>query len=198
MKGFWRNLVLAVILIAEVVLAALLPPDYSQKNFEFLPEMVRQPRFGAFDDNPYFRDGATLRPPVPGTVARGMLPLEYSPSPEDAVRAGRQLANPFPVDDVAAIQRGQAIYRRFCTPCHGPTGQGDGKVAQRGFPPPPRLTDSALVSILDGQMFHAITFGKGSMPAYAQQITREDRWRVILYVRNLQRKAQTSTVAEAP
>ena len=41
----------------------------------------------------------------------------------------------------------------------------------------------------DGQMFHVLTFGQGNMAAYAAQVERDDRWRVIAYIRQLQGQA---------
>ncbi len=38
----------------------------------------------------------------------------------------------------------------------------------------------------DGQLFHVLTYGQNNMPSYASQITRQDRWNVIAYVRSLQ------------
>ena len=37
-----------------------------------------------------------------------------------------------------------------------------------------------------GQMFHVLTFGQNNMPSYASQLSREDRWNAIAYVRTLQ------------
>jgi hypothetical protein len=42
----------------------------------------------------------------------------------------------------------------------------------------------------DAQIFSIITNGSGSMPYYSAQITREDRWKAVLRVRQLQNGAQ--------
>jgi mono/diheme cytochrome c family protein len=41
----------------------------------------------------------------------------------------------------------------------------------------------------DGQLFHVLTYGQNNMPFYASQLSREDRWNVILYVRTMQAAA---------
>ncbi len=182
-----RNLLLLAMLGAVVGLAFALTPDHRRPNLEFLPDMVDQPRFGATEPNPYFPDGKTLRKPVDGTVARGAAPLRYEPSPEEAVKAGEELVSPFlPADHEPASARGRVLYARFCVPCHGETGVGDGPVALRGFPPPASLLAEKARDLADGRIFHILTYGQGNMPGYATQITREDRWRVILFVRSLQ------------
>jgi len=78
--------------------------------------------------------------------------------------------------------------------CHGPEAKGDGPVLQlvmqHGIPlPPASLVAVKPVPLKDGEMFHIITFGQRNMPAHAAQLTREDRWKVILHVRALQQKA---------
>ena len=35
----------------------------------------------------------------------------------------------------------------------------------------------------EGTMFHSITYGKGNMGSYASQLSREQRWMVIQYVK---------------
>ena len=50
----------------------------------------------------------------------------------------------------------------------------------------------------DGQLFHMLTFGKGNMPSHAGQVAREDRWKVIVHVRQLQQAAvEAAATADA-
>src|ERR1019366_4166136 len=42
------------------------------------------------------------------------------------------------------------------------------------------------IQMPDGQMFHVLTCGQGRMPSVAPQLSPEDRWCSILYVRQLQ------------
>ena len=189
MKPATRNIVLAVILGAEVALTFALNPDYARPNVEFLPDMAHQPRANAFAENPYLPNRSTLQVPPPGTIPRGLLPEPYGPSPEEARRAGGELSLPIPEKERAgAVRRGKELYGRFCVPCHGAAGGGDGLVALRGFPPPPSLAVAHAIDLTDGQIFHILSHGQGNMPSYASQIDREDRWRVVLYVRSMQEK----------
>ena len=56
----------------------------------------------------------------------------------------------------------------------------------------------------DGQMFHVLSYGQNNMPSYASQLSRDDRWNVIVYLRSLQSaaipmpQASPVKVGEAP
>ena len=64
-------------------------------------------------------------------------------------------------------------------------------MAKLGVPPPPSLLGESALQMADGRMYHIITFGQGNMAAYAAQVERDDRWRVISYVRQLQQQEAT-------
>ena len=81
------------------------------------------------------------------------------------------------------------MFANYCAVCHGLAGLGNGTVTQRGVPPPPSLLAEHAQKMREGQMFHALTFGQNNMPSYASQLTREDRWNVIAYLRVLQAQA---------
>jgi mono/diheme cytochrome c family protein len=151
--------------------------------------MVRTAAYDAFAANPNFADGKTLQVPVPGTIRRGLMPMHYQAAPPDALRAGDELQSPLAASDAVALKRGEAVFTAFCAACHGPGGPGNGPVAARGYPPPVSLTAEKAAKMKDGQIFHILTYGQGNMPSYATQISREDRWKVILYVRALQSAA---------
>lgn len=166
--------------------------DYARPNADFLPGMAEPISYGAFSANPNFSDDKTLREPAPGTIARGHLPLHYRPTTEDAVRAGQELHNPFDATNAQVRERGAHVFANYCQVCHGAQGKGDGPVSQRGVPPPPSLQDGKSKDMKDGQLFHILTYGQGNMPSYAAQLSREDRWRVIVHVRSLQKVSSTS------
>lgn len=181
------NLLLLAAVVATLWVNWAIRSQPWQPNREFMPEMVRTPRYNAYSANPNFADGKTLQEPAPGTIARGFPPLHFAATPEDAVRAGNTL--PSPLQGKAAAQaapRGALVFANFCQPCHGPKGKGDGTVVSRGYPAPPSLDTGNAKTIKDGQIFHILTYGQKNMPGYAAQISREDRWNVIAYVRSLQ------------
>jgi mono/diheme cytochrome c family protein len=185
----WPNRLLFLALVSTVALCWIVKErDVSRPNYDFLPEaqMAYSVAYSSFSPNPNFADGLTLRSPPAGTIARGHWPLHYQATPEDALRAGLELHNPFSVGDESRQQRGSVVFANFCQVCHGATGQGNGPITQSAFPPPASLLADRAVQMPDGQMFHVLTFGQRNMPAFAAQLSREDRWSVILHVRMLQ------------
>jgi mono/diheme cytochrome c family protein len=186
----------AALLLALGLGAAACDDDGTRPNREYMPDMVSSVAYDSFAPNPVTRDGRTLMAPPAGTVPRGYQPLHFAAGPKEAARAAAVLVNAVP-DGPAARQRGEVAFRRWCSPCHGPTGQGDGLVARR-FPRPPPLTAEHARGLRDGQIFHVMTFGQGVMPGYAQQIAQEDRWMILRFLRTLQAPAAAPIAAAAP
>ncbi len=193
------NAFLLLALVAVVMAAWLATPDPGSPNLEFLPQMAHSPRYNAFAPNPNFADGSTLQTPELGTIPRGYMPLHYAATPQDAARAGGELQSPAAPDNNWARQRGAFVFATFCQECHGAGGAGNGTIVQRGFPPPPSLLADHTRGLKDGQVFHILTYGQNNMPSYASQLSRQDRWYVIAYLRTLQASAApgTPTAAEA-
>ena len=55
------------------------------------------------------------------------------------------------------------------------------------FPNPPTLHSDKVRTWPDGAIFHTITVGQNVMPSYQYQISREERWAIVNYIRTLQR-----------
>ena len=198
-----RNTILTIVLLVVIALAVWSQPDYERPNVEFLPAMRRSPSFEAYEPNPVLPGGTSSQTPIPGTIARGQLVLHYKATPEDAVRAGEELANPIPPeskDRSASVARGGRIFQTYCSPCHGGGGLADGPVVKRGYPPPPSLLTGKSAQMKDGQLFHILTYGQGNMAPFVGQLTPDERWDVINFVRSLQeqeKKRQEAAAAAA-
>jgi mono/diheme cytochrome c family protein len=169
-----RALMVALVLSVILNVAAFRPK--ARPNFEYFPDMVRTARYNAFEENPNFTDGMTLRAPMPGTIPRGHQPLSDT--------------NPFQAIDRAAVERGALVFADFCQPCHGADAKGVGPVVKHGFPPPPPLSRTQTQDKTDAQLFDVVTNGVLTMPPYGPQLSREDRWKVILHVRSFRRPTQ--------
>lgn len=133
-----------------------------------------------------FADGRGMQLPVKGTVARGFIPYPYAgqTSPTEV------LANPtLPTKE--NLELGKAKYFTYCSPCHGYFADGDSRLRGQ-FPNPPTLHSKRAKDFSDGMIYHIITNGQNAMPSYAAQITRDERWAIVNYVRALQRAKDAS------
>lgn len=188
MRASAVNLALAIALLVSVGANWYVRRPSARPNLELAQAMARAPGFNTFEPNANFANGMTQRTPVAGTIPRGLPPLGYGPSVVEGMRAGRELTNPFSLEDRDAIDRGRVVYSRYCELCHAADGTGGGPVSKHGFRPPPTLRRPFAVQMKDGQMFHLVTFGRGAMPGHAGQIPLNDRWKVVLHVRVLQQR----------
>ena len=152
------------------------------------PNMDRQPKYMAQAASDFFYDGATMRPPVEGTVARGEL-REDTAFYTGSDAAGELVAAiPFEVDE-ALVERGRERFDIYCAVCHDARGTGKGVLFQRAQIASANLHDERLRTMPDGQMFDVISNGLGLMSGYKYPIPPRDRWAIIAYVRQLQSEA---------
>jgi hypothetical protein len=150
-------------------------------------DMHDQPRFKPLSKSDFYTDLRSSRPLVEGTVARGQLHENaylYTGMMGNSATPGDYM--PFPVTrDVLA--RGQERFNIYCAPCHSRLGDGNGIVPSRGFAKmPPSFHIVRLQKAPLGYFFDVITHGFGIMPDYAAQISAQDRWAVVAYIRALQ------------
>ncbi len=183
-------------LVCIVVLMSSCTTDPNSPGVEYMPDMYRSPSYETYSKNPFFKDSLTAQLPVAGSIGRGewpensslinALPYAYPNTLEGYTVAGEDLKNPLAKSPEVAAQ-GKVIYEKMCMHCHGPKGAGDGSLIATGkFPPPPAYNGPALKELPEGKMFHTITYGKGLMGSHASQLTKEDRWKVIQYIQELQ------------
>jgi mono/diheme cytochrome c family protein len=182
------NRALSTMLFATILVACQ-PGD--KPGSEYMPDMAHGPAYKAFAPNLVTRNGITMQRPVAGTIARGRQPFHYEKGDAEAMRAGRELTNPFhPTPQI--LEKGKVLYQTYCLVCHGEEGKGDGPIASK-IPPPPSYKSDRLLAYPPGRIFHVITRGANKMPSYAAQLSPEDRWLIITYVR-----AQLQGLPEAP
>jgi len=177
-----------VILLPVVVLGGLsmMSRNIAARNAEWPTQMQYSPAYLSQTTNPVLPNRMTQQMPVAGTIPRGYRPFHYGPAPEDAARAGKELKNPLEATE-ENLARGRQVFTNYCAVCHGATGAGDGPLIPK-YPNPPSYNTDKSKALEDGNMFHVITMGRKDMPSHAAQVSTEDRWKVILYIRKLQGK----------
>jgi len=159
-------------------------------------DMHDQPRFKPLAKNDFFADMRASRAPVENTVARGQLNEDtYFYTGKIGSNPGDYMPAEVPVNQ-ATLERGRERYDIYCAPCHARMGDGNGMVPQRGYRHPPTFHQDRLRKAPVGYFFDVITNGFGAMPDYAMQVTPEDRWKIVAYIRALQ-LSQNATAADA-
>lgn len=147
-------------------------------------DMQDQPKFIPQRGTDFYADGRSARPQVENTVARTQLHQDsYFYTGMTGGKEGDAL--PFPAT-LQVLEKGQERYNIYCTPCHSRVGNGAGMIVDRGYHPAGNFHTARLVAAPLGHFFNVISNGYGAMPDYASQISVEDRWAIVAYVRALQ------------
>ena len=160
-----------------MLLAGLLAATACKRQDMYTQRVVRP-----WDRDDTSANSSSMRPPVAGTLAREQ--------PNAPVPAPRLM-------NAALIERGQARYDIFCTPCHADSGDGEGMIVQRGFPHPPSFHADRLRHARAQVFYDAITNGHGAMYSYAARVPPPDRWAIAAYIRTLQ-MSQSAPIAMLP
>ncbi len=130
--------------------------------------------------------------PVTGTVARGDMLSYHLTNDSTGLTAANSLKSPLDTlaQTGAVMKEAERIYLVNCGICHGTALDGNGPLYNNGKGPypamPKNLTAADSKAFTDGHYFHVITYGKGSMGSYASQLTPQQRWWVIKYIRSKQ------------
>lgn len=187
-----------LLLAGILLLGACRGTESQAPPMELNTNMDYQQKFDPQEPNPFFRDNMSMRPPVPGTVARGFYREDtrfYMGKDE----GGGYVATVPVTLTREFMERGRQRFNIYCTPCHGAAGDGKGIIMTGGygFTPAPSFHDPRLRNVQDGYLFDVISNGIRTMPAYGPQISIADRWAIVAYIRALQR-SQNASLEDVP
>ncbi len=187
--------------VATVSILGFRGSKSSEPPIYVFPDMDDQAKYKPQASNEFFSNGMDSRPPVPGAIARGQgYELEKVLNPEYAYpvmqnevlytgldpKTGEFYRGyPMPVT-MDLMKLGQQKYNLICSVCHGLAGNGNGIAKSYGMIAIPCYhRDKRFDEMAEGEYFHTITYGKGQMMGYADKLTPEERWAIILYIRAL-------------
>ena len=180
-------------------------------GWEFSPNMYNPIGYNPDQPNSNFQNGSTAQVPPAETLPIGFFDFagEFPNGPEGYEKAGQDLKNPLEATK-ENLAEGEHLFLVNCAICHGKEGKGDGPITKdrtvtdsRGtrqlenFPPPPSFARSsgsnssrggAMADLSAGKIYHTIYYGLNGMGSYASQIDNDERWKVIMYVQELQKK----------
>jgi len=135
------------------------------------------------------------RPPA-GTIKRGELfPFNVPNDSNGLLNLSTQVKNPLaPLTTADSIEAGR-LFNINCAICHGAKAEANGPLA-------PKLGGvksiiAASPGFSDGRIFFVMEYGQGNMGSYAAQLSREQRWRIIQYIRTLEPKTAAAGTTTA-
>jgi len=169
------------------------------------PMADSQPKANRYRESKFYADGLTMQAPPKGTVPRERItlnaPLTTGREADGPIQSnGEPLpvyvkTVPLPVTR-KLLDLGRKRYDITCGTCHGPLGDGDSIVArQMALRPPPSL--HRYIDRPAGYIYEVATKGFGMMASYAAELTVEERWAVVAYIRALQ-LSQNAPAADLP
>jgi len=171
------------------------------------PMADSQPRAGRYKKSSFYDDGLSMHAPPAGTVPRERItenaPLTTGRLPDGPIQEnGEALPHyvttiPVPVTP-QLMALGRKRFNITCATCHGPLADGNSLVAtQMSLRPPPSLITEKFVAKPAGYIFEVASRGFGLMASYAAELSVEERWAVVAYLRAVQ-LSQTATVEMVP
>src|SRR5881394_1651001 len=171
---------------------------FSKPPLYIFPDMERQLKLRPQKDNTFFTNGISSQLPVAGTIPRSdpiqiadkkaVYPFEDSPVNTGRTPGTTNFIENIPVPLTHALMaRGQQRFQINCSPCHGATAEGTGITKKIGaMAVVANLHDKRMVEMADGELFFVITNGRNLMGAYGPNVSVEDRWAIIAYLRAVQ------------
>ncbi len=205
MKLSYFFLALAVAVVGVVSIAGFRGQHFTKPPFEIFPDMNYQDKVKDQVPSDFFADGAAAREPIPGTVAVEMPAQNdyWATGKWDDMHWGDGIPAHEAVDgdrplriDAADMDRGREEYAINCEVCHGAAGDGKGITSKYGLNGAANYHQDKYRTMTDGEIFNTITNGHGQMLGYGYNVAIDDRWRIIMYIRALQR-GQNAAVEDA-
>jgi mono/diheme cytochrome c family protein len=130
---------------------------------------------------------ATIALGVASLAAPAWVAAQKPPGAWTAPPGAKDLRNPVK-NDGNTIARGKEQFNRFCLPCHGAKGAGDGAMAKKLGYKPANLTLARMNEYADGELFWKISKGGSPMPDFDKQLSARERWDTVSYIRTLVRE----------
>jgi len=212
MKYFFISYFLVAVTI--VCFAGFRGHFFEKTPFELFPDMDDQAKVKYQQPSSFFANGHGMQKPVAGTMPMGFqMPSKPASSGYEAQeiefthgtgyyytgKVGDFYGDGVPAElpvTAELIQRGQERFNINCAICHGTSGNGKGVFTKYTTVLPTDLTGGGIDDPAgpayrpDGKIYDTITNGWNQMGSYGANITVQDRWAIVAYVRTLQHAAK--------
>lgn len=181
------------LLITVVMLSAC--KDKRSTGLEYARNMYDPIAYNQDQPNKNFANGATAQTPPANTDPIGFVKFEYA-NTKEGYEASAVMGNPLLLTEQYLVE-GKHLYTVFCSPCHGDKGDGQGHIVKldKGISGVPAYHGAdavssrggAMATMPAGKIYHTIVYGLNAMGSHASQLTPTERWKVVLYVQQLQK-----------
>ena len=194
-----KELAVATAVVSAIIAQASCYVPNSKPGWEYMPDMSNAISYESNSVNPFYADSQVERMPVTGTIPRGVYePFHFSTNPTGYDSAAVMLHFPTWLDSVSLVE-GQRLFGIYCAVCHGTGGKGNGSIVvndklKNPFPPPPSYFSDALINIPEGKAYYSVHYGKNLMGAYSRSLDHNQVWKVVYYVKSLQKHYTDSVV----
>lgn len=98
-----------------------------------------------------------------------------------------KLSNPVKSNE-QSITEGKQLYAKNCNSCHGKKGKGDGPKSGDLEKVPGDFTTLEFGKQSDGAIFWKMTEGRKPMPSFKSELTVQQRWQLVNYIREFDGK----------
>ncbi len=160
--------------------------DYNRRTtgWDYAGDLIESRAYETYTENPVFKNGRTMQPPVAGTIPRGFMPYQFQKTDEDRVLAAKTLKNEL-LNTMENLERGKVAYGIYCMQCHGEKGDGQGSlyVNKKFNYPPGNLLSEKMRANPEADIYHVITVGWGIMGEHGSMILPADRWKIAMYIK---------------
>ena len=172
------------------------------------PMADSQQKSTRYKESAFYADGLSMRAAPEGTVPRERITLNprltTGREPDGPIQPNAEplptyvATVPLPISR-KLLDLGRKRFDITCATCHGPLADGKSIVAtQMSLRPPPSLQDPKFVAKPAGYIYEVISKGFGLMASYAAELSVEERWAVVAYLRALQLSQNTPIGALPP
>jgi mono/diheme cytochrome c family protein len=190
-----KNIVYAAFIMIAAVAMLSACRDKRSTGLEYARNMYDPIAYNQDQPNKNFANGQTAQTPPANTDPIGFVRYEFA-NTKEGYEASAALVNPLPLTEKNLLE-GKHFFTVFCSPCHGEKGDGQGHIVKldKGISGVPAYHGAEAVSSRGGLMkdmpagkiYHTIMYGLNAMGSHASQLTPTERWKVVMYVQQLQK-----------
>ena len=135
--------------------------------------------------------------PPAGTIKRGeQFPFNVPNDSNGLINLSAQVKNPLAPMTGKELEEAGRLFNINCAVCHGAKGEANGPLAAKVGGVKSIIALSPTYS--DGRLFFVMTYGQNNMGSYASQLSREQRWRIVQYIRTLEPKTAVPAATTTP